>query len=129
MLAARLDMAFVLACPPGYELADEFQKRLAAAAPGASFRQSNDPRAAVADADVVYTDTWTSMGQVDEKARREADFAPFQVNADLLAAAPERAIVMHCLPAYRGKEVSAEAENRLHLQRSLLNVLMAEGGL
>ena len=96
---------------------------------------------AVADAAVVYTDTWVSMGQEQEKARRVADFQGFQVSDELLAHAPADAVVMHCLPAYRGYEIAesvmaahaetifAEAENRLHFQRTLLNVLIAEGGI
>ncbi len=133
----RLDMQFVLACPPGYELEDEF----AALLPAESFRQTTDPAEAVADADIIYTDTWVSMGQEEEKARRVRDFKGFQVNAGLMAKAPSHAVVMHCLPAYRGFEISDEvfeahaetimneAENRLHFQRTLLNVLMGDGGI
>ena len=96
---------------------------------------------AVAGAYVIYTDTWVSMGQEKEKAKRVRDFEGFQVNAELLAAAGPEAIVLHCLPAYRGYEITDEAfeahaksildesENRLHFQRTLLNVLMAEGGI
>ncbi|MCY2932342.1 MAG: hypothetical protein NTV86_23185 [Planctomycetota bacterium] len=102
---------------------------------------TGEPHLAVRQAEVIYTDTWVSMGQEAEKARRVNDFAGFQVNAALLAAAPRGAIVMHCLPAYRGYEISEEtfeahagvimdqAENRLHFQRALLAVLLAEGGI
>jgi ornithine carbamoyltransferase len=95
----------------------------------------------VVTADVIYTDTWVSMGQEAEKNERIQDFKGFQINAQLLAAAPKHAIVMHCLPAYRGFEISdetmeahantifEEAENRLHFQRTLLSILMGEGGI
>ncbi len=131
----KLGMRFALACPPGYEL-DEAS--LAAAGAGAAV--THDAAAAVDGADVVYTDTWVSMGQEHERQQRLRDFAGFQINAGLLAAAPH-AIVMHCLPAYRGCEITEEAfeahagtifeeaENRLHFQRSLLNVLIGEGGI
>ena len=133
---AKLGMKFVLACPPGYEL-----DPVPADAGTESFAVMNDLAAAAADADVIYTDTWVSMGQEDQKQRRINDFADFQVNADLLAAAPDGAIVMHCLPARRGCEITDEvfeahietimdeAENRLHFQRALLNVLIADGGI
>jgi len=130
----KLGMKFVLACPKGYELDDK-------ALSGADARATHDPAEAVADADVIYTDTWVSMGQEEEKDRRIKDFEGFQVNADLLAKAPKHALVMHCLPAYRGYEITdavfeaharsilAEAENRLHFTRTLLNVLIGEGGI
>ncbi len=141
MLCAKIGMEFALACPEGYELESEFVAAVQAVGPGASFTQTRDPRAAVAGASVVYTDTWVSMGQEDEKAERIATFKTYQINRDLLAAAPKDAVVMHCLPAYRGYEITdevmadhagtifAEAENRLHFQRTLLHVLIAEGGI
>jgi ornithine carbamoyltransferase len=91
---------------------------------------------AVEGADVVVTDTWVSMGKEDEAAERMQPFLPYAVTADLLAAAAEDAIVMHCLPAYRGKEIAGdvldgprsvvwdEAENRLHAQKALLTWLL-----
>jgi len=139
MLAAKLDMHFALACPEGYELSDEYVASLPAG--NGSFVQTSDLRSAVAGAAVVYTDTWVSMGQEDEKAKRVKDFDGFQVNNDLMSGALADAVVMHCLPAYRGYEIAeevmathgktifAEAENRLHFQRSLINVLIAEGGI
>jgi ornithine carbamoyltransferase len=89
----------------------------------------------VRNADAVYTDTWTSMGQEAEAARRRAVFAPYQVNAELMAHAAPDAVFMHCLPAHRGEEVTDEvmdsrtsvifdqAENRLHVQKALLAML------
>jgi ornithine carbamoyltransferase len=103
------------------------------------FEIISDPTAAVRNADCIYTDTWVSMGQEAEKARRVKDFAGSQVDEKLLAAAPKHAVVLHCLPAYRGLEISdaamegpqslvfPQAENRLHFQKGLLAVLM--GGM
>jgi len=135
---AKFDMVFVLAAPAGYELEKSFRATLPK---GAKYRQVRDPREAADGADVVYTDTWVSMGQEKEKAKRLRDFKGFQVNAKLMSRAARHAIVLHCLPAYRGYEIDeatfeahagpimAEAENRLHFQRTLLNVLMGEGGI
>jgi ornithine carbamoyltransferase len=134
---AAFGMRFVLSAPQGYGLAESFLNTLPQGAVGLV----DDPKQAVANADVVYTDTWVSMGQEDEKQKRVRDFSGFEVNAELLAAAPSHAIVLHCLPAYRGYEISDESfeshaqtildqsENRLHFQRSLLNVLLGEGGI
>jgi ornithine carbamoyltransferase len=134
---SRLGMRFVLACPKGYEL----DAHSVASLPPEAFGMLGDPKVAAAQADVIYTDTWVSMGQEADKARRVRDFEGFQVNRDLLAVAPTGAVVMHCLPAHRGCEISEEAfeahagmimdqaENRLHFQRTLLAVLLAEGGI
>ncbi|MGA8745273.1 MAG: ornithine carbamoyltransferase [Solirubrobacterales bacterium] len=115
----------VIATPPGYQLEE-----------GHGAQLTNDPRAAAAGADAIYTDVWVSMGDEPEAERRRADLAPFQVDADLLAAAKDGAIVMHCLPAHPGEEISAEvlygersavwdqAENRLHAQKALLDTLL-----
>ncbi len=104
---------------------------------GGSVAVTSEAAQAVEGADAIATDTWVSMGQEDEKAEREEPFVPFQVNAELLALAPE-AIVLHCLPAYRGKEITAEvldgansvawdeAENRLHAQKALLAFLLEQ---
>jgi ornithine carbamoyltransferase len=93
----------------------------------------------VREADVIVTDTWVSMGQEEEKARRLRDFSGYRVDSELLAVAPPHAVVLHCLPAYRGLEISEdvfegprslvfkEAENRLHFQKGLLAVVM--GGM
>ncbi|MGF1632225.1 MAG: ornithine carbamoyltransferase [Phycisphaerae bacterium] len=119
----QLEMPFALATPAGYELPG---------VPG-----TNDPAEAVAWADCIYTDTWTSMGQEEQKQQRLQDFAGFEVNAELLAKAKRDAVVLHCLPAYRGYEISAEvlehprslvflqAHNRLHAQKALLATLLA----
>jgi len=132
---AKLDMKMVIATPAGYELDDEsIQKANQISADSVS--QTNDPAEAVADADIIYTDTWVSMGQENEKQKRIKDFARFQVNAELLKSAPADVKIMHCLPAYRGFEITDEvaespnsiifdqAENRLHFQRALLKKLM-----
>lgn len=134
--AAKLGMKLIVATPVGYELdAKSIQDANGIAADCVA--QTHDPRAAVADADVIYTDTWVSMGQEDEKEKRRKEFAGFEVNADLVAAAPGHVKIMHCLPAYRGFEISDDvtespnsilfdqAENRLHFQRALLRKLMS----
>ncbi len=138
---AKLGVRFVLASPKGYELEDAFFEALLNDHPNADCALIRSPAKAVANADVIYADTWVSMGQEEEKDRRVAAFLKYQINADLLAAAPDHAIVLHCLPAYRGYEITdeifeahaetifAEAENRLHFQRTLLGVLIGEGGI
>ena len=99
---------------------------------GATLTATTDPLAAVQDADVIYTDTWTSMGQEAEADIRRKVFPPYQVNEDKLAVAKDDAIVMHCLPAHRGEEITDavadgkhsvlfdQAENRLHAQKAIL---------
>jgi ornithine carbamoyltransferase len=141
MACSKLGMKFILACPDGYEIEGSFVEALRGTGGGECYHVINDADAAVSTADIVYTDTWVSMGQEAEKAERQLDFQGFQVNATLLAAAPKHAVVMHCLPAYRGMEITdevmeahsntifEEAENRLHFQRTLLSVLMGEGGV
>lgn len=133
---AKFQMKFILASPPGYELPAEDFQRIEQQVPGARIRAISDPRQAVASADVLYTDTWVSMGQETEKERRIAAFKDYQIGKALLEAAPASAIVLHCLPAYRGLEITDEAmesprshvfhqaENRLHFQKGLLAVLM-----
>jgi ornithine carbamoyltransferase len=105
-------------------------------ATGGGLALGNDPRAAVKGADVIYTDVWISAGQEEQATRRRRDFVGFQVNDELLAEAAEEAIVMHCLPAHRGEEITDEvldgphsvvldqAENRLHTQRALLSLML-----
>jgi ornithine carbamoyltransferase len=134
--AAKLGMKLLVASPPSYELDDATRQTTNRLAAG-SVTQLDDPKVAVSEADVIYTDTWVSMGQEREKEKRVREFAGFAVDGTLLAAAPARAKIMHCLPAYRGYEISDEAaesgnsimfdqaENRLHFQRALLKRLMA----
>ena len=132
---AKLGMTLAVASPAGYELdGDSVAKANSITAD--TVTQTNDPAGAVTDANVVYTDTWVSMGQEDEKKQRLADFEGFQVNAELMKHSPAKAKVMHCLPAYRGFEITDEvaesensiifdqAENRLHFQRALLKKLL-----
>jgi len=133
---AKLDMKMVVASPVGYELDGESIQR-ANRVSADSVRQTNDPAEAVVPADIIYTDTWVSMGQELEKQKRIKDFAGFQVNAELVKSAKGGAKIMHCLPAYRDFEITDEvaespdsimfdqAENRLHFQRALLKKLMS----
>jgi ornithine carbamoyltransferase len=135
-LCAKLGVRFVLAAPRGYELDEAKLGAIRRQNPGAHLRIVHDPEAAAADADALYTDTFVSMGQEDEKQARLEAFLGYQINADLLAAAPKHAIVLHCLPAYRGVEITdgvmdgpqsrvfAQAHNRLHAQKGLLATLM-----
>jgi ornithine carbamoyltransferase len=132
----KLGARFILASPPGYELPREDMDRIMSQVPEMDYQRVHSPEDAVREADVVYTDTWISMGQEQEKQRRIKDFAGFAIDEKLMSLAPARAIVMHCLPAYRGLEISdavmegpqsvifAQAENRLHFQKGLLAVLM-----
>ncbi len=131
---AKAGMDISVASPQGYTCPDFFVRQALsdAAITGSEIKMTADPFEAVSGADVVYTDTWTSMGQEDEKQKRAAIFAPYQVNADLMSHAKKDAIFMHCLPAYRGYEVTAdiidsprsvvfdEAENRLHAHKAIL---------
>ena len=110
--------------------------RQMAAKSGSTVRLLIDPREAVVGAQVIYTDTWVSMGQEEDTARREGAFRPYQVNSELLALADRSAVVLHCLPAHRGQEITDEvadgpqslifpqAENRLHAQKGILVSLL-----
>lgn len=132
----KLGIRFVLACPPGYGFDDRFKAEYRAKVSADGFAEVSDPAAAVKNADVVYTDVWTSMGQEAEREERLRRFAPFQVNAGLLAKAPAHCRVMHCLPAHRGEEITDEvmdgpacaafqqAGNRLHTQKAILEWLL-----
>jgi ornithine carbamoyltransferase len=140
LTAACLGSSITAASPPGYgPKADIIGRALVIAArTGASIEITNDPYAAVAGADAVYTDVWASMGQEHEAAERRVIFAPYQVNESLFAVAAPHAVFMHCLPAHRGEEVTAavidspqsavfdQAENRLHVQKAVL--LLVLGG-
>jgi len=135
----RLGIDFTVAAPKGYALpsralamAEEMAQES-----GASLRQLHDPQAAVEGAHVIYTDTWVSMGQEEEAEHRKQVFPPFQVNEALVDLADSSAIVMHCLPAHRGEEITdqvadgshsvifQQAENRLHAQKAILATLLS----
>jgi len=130
--AERFDFTLRVAGPPGYE-----PDPALVASSGARVELFNDAAEAARDADLIVTDVWASMGQEEEQARRLADFAGFQVDAHLVSAARPDVLVMHCLPAHRGEEISAEvlegansvvwdeAENRLHAQMALVEFLLA----
>ena len=132
----KLGARFILAAPEGYGFDEPFLQTFRRLVPGGELVQNGVPQHAVGAADVIYTDVWTSMGQEAERERRLREFAGFQVNADLLARAPAHARVMHCLPAHRGEEISAEvmegpqclafpqAGNRMHGQKALLKWLL-----
>jgi ornithine carbamoyltransferase len=134
MLAAKLGFELRIATPKGYEVDAEILKETQEMAKksGAKIITTNDPKVAVEGASVITTDTWTSMGQEDEKEERIKIFNGFMVDADMMALADKDAKFLHCLPAYRGLEVSEdvfekhadivfnEAENRLHAQKGLM---------
>lgn len=140
---ATAGMHVRVAGPAGYLPAPEVVAEAEARAQqtGGSILVTTDPAEALADADVVITDTWVSMGQEDQKEARAQVFKPYTVDAAAMSQAAEHAIFLHCLPAYRGFEVTAEvidgpasvvfdeAENRLHAQKALLAFLLAESGL
>jgi ornithine carbamoyltransferase len=134
LLAAKLGMRCVIGCPAGYAPPAELVARAQAVAAetGASVEITSDPVAAVTGADAVYTDVWTSMGQEAEREERLRVFPSYQLNAALLRHAKPDAVVMHCLPAHRGEEITDEvvegpqsvvldeAENRLHAQKAVM---------
>jgi ornithine carbamoyltransferase len=125
ILGRTAGMEVVIASPDGYGIEGDLAEL------------TDDPRAAVSQADAIYTDVWVSMGDEEGAERRRSDLAPYQVNDELLAAASERAIALHCLPAHPGEEITGEvlyggrsavwdqAENRLHAQKALLERLLA----
>jgi ornithine carbamoyltransferase len=126
VLGELAELEVVVAAPPGYQLEE-----------GHGAKLTDDPRAAAAGSDALYTDVWVSMGDEGDGERRRADLAPFRLDRDLLAAAKDEAIVLHCLPAHPGEEIAADvlyseasavwdqAENRLHAQKALLEALLA----
>lgn len=139
MLAGKLGIRFSIASPAGYQFIEPHLVQLQATDLAGDFLEvSDDPHQAATDADVVYTDVWTSMGQEGEQQQRRHHFQNYQVNASLLSYAKDSARFLHCLPARRGEEVSAEiidgpmsatihqAENRLHAQKGLLVWLMKQ---
>lgn len=138
-LCARLGIQFTVSSPEGYKVGDDFLRKVRAACPGAMLREVTDPYEAVKNADAIYTDVWTSMGKESEAEKRRRDFARYQVNRKLVDAAPKGVIVLHCLPAHRGEEITDEimddpkvsmvfdqAENRMHIYRALLAVLAGD---
>jgi ornithine carbamoyltransferase len=131
--AARLGSSFVAATPPGYE---PDARAVAVARETGGVEVTNDPAEAVGGADVLYTDVWTSMGQEEERERRLRDLAGYGITNELLAQAGDSAIVLHCLPAHYGEEITEEvlygpqsavwdqAENRLHAQKALMALVI-----
>jgi ornithine carbamoyltransferase len=136
LMGALLGARVTAACPPGYEPAAAVQARVRKL--GGRLDVTDDPRAAAAGADVLYTDVWTSMGQEAERERRTRIFRPYQINDALLALAQPAAVVMHCLPAHRGEEITDsvldgprsivldQAENRLHAQKAVIKEFVGE---
>lgn len=137
--AAKVGLSVRAATPPGHAPDRSILARAQALArdSGARITVMEDPAEAVTGADVIYTDVWASMGQEHEHAERVRRFRPYQVNAPLLARAGPRAVVMHCLPAHRGEEITDDvldgpravafdqAENRLHAQKALLAMILS----
>lgn len=137
LACGKLGVHFAVATPKGYGFDDAFITELNKECPDMNLTLTNDPIAAVKGSSAVYTDVWASMGQESEQEQRKIDFAPFQVNGKLMAAAPKDSVFMHCLPAKRGEEVTDEvmdspnsviveqAGNRMHVQKGILAWLMA----
>lgn len=139
---AKMGMTIALGCPSGYQPDQHVVDvaRVEAVKTGATIDVGQDPYVAVKEADVVYADVWISMGREREQARRLKVLSPYQVNSRLVAKAKPDAIVMHCLPAHRGEEITAEvldgpqsviidqAENRLHMQKAILTKLLGKRG-
>jgi ornithine carbamoyltransferase len=136
MIVSMLGMSMTVCAPRDFELDEDLLQAIRLSFPNSDITQINDPAAAIANADVVYTDVWASMGQESEADRRNRIFFPYQVNARLMAKAPSGCLFMHDLPARRGKEVTDEvidgpqsivfqqAENRMHLAKGLLAWLL-----
>lgn len=134
---AKLGVEFVMASPEGYRMDPALLDGLKANCPEAKLSVVTDPKEAVSGASAIYTDVWASMGQEAEKEQRKRDFAAYQVNEELFAAAPDDAVFMHCLPANRGEEVTdgvmdhersvivEQAGNRMHAQKGVLVWLLA----
>ncbi len=138
LLSSRLGANFSLASPKGYETKSEILEvaKEEAKKSGSKILITNDPNEAVENADVIYTDVWASMGQESEKEERMKVFEAYQVNMDLVNRAKDDVIIMHCLPAHRGEEITDEvidsphsvviqqAENRLHAQKAIMALVM-----
>lgn len=139
----KVGMDIAIGCPVGYEPDDQIIAMGAGNTKLSNCRitVTNSPIEAIKDADIVYTDVWASMGQEEEEDIRHKAFSPYQVNAELFSLAKPDAVFLHCLPAYRGKEVTSEvidgprsfvfdeAENRLHVQKAVMVLLMQEGSV
>ncbi|MFQ5963819.1 MAG: ornithine carbamoyltransferase [Candidatus Scalinduaceae bacterium] len=138
-LCAKLNVSYKIASPENYVLSTEFLEKVKdVASPNTCIEQHRDPKEAIRDADVIYTDTWISMGKEKEAITRRKDFKGYQINNELIALCKKDVFVMHCLPAHRGEEITDEvidgpnsivydqAENRLHIQKALLKLLMCK---
>jgi ornithine carbamoyltransferase len=139
-LCAKLKVSYTAASPENYELTAEFLNEVAEITNGGNtcIELISDPKEAVKDADVIYTDTWISMGEEEEAETKRNHFKGFQVNSELMSYAKSDALVMHCLPAHRGEEITDDvidsqnsvvydqAENRLHVQKALLKLLICK---
>ena len=134
----KMGLRFVACTPDSYKLPTDDLDRVMSQVPEMDLVITHSPTEAVRNADVLYTDTWTSMGQEEEKQQRIKDFHGFQINSKLLSQAPKHAVVLHCLPAYRELEITNEvmegkqslvfpqAENRLHFQKGLIACLLGK---
>jgi ornithine carbamoyltransferase len=132
----KLGARFILAAPKGYGFDKRFLENYRKQVPEGEILENGDPRHAVEEADVLYTDVWASMGQENESSERKVKFAKYQINGELFKLAPRHARFMHCLPAHRGEEVTeevlesdrsvvfAQAGNRMHAQKALLEWLL-----
>jgi ornithine carbamoyltransferase len=137
--AAKLGVNFSIATPKNYELPAKIlgEAKNMAEETEITIRVTHDPNEAVAGADIIYTDVWTSMGQETQTSERLKIFPPYQINRALLARAKPETVVLHCLPAHRGQEITddvadsaqslifQQAENRLHAQKGILALLLA----
>ncbi len=136
-ICSRLGIKCTIASPEGYQLDEDFMQGVRAQCPEADIRLVTDPSEAVKNAAAIYTDVWASMGQEDEQEERRKVFAPYQINRSLLEKAPEGTIVLHCLPAHRGEEITDDimddkkisavfdqAENRMHINRAIISTLL-----
>lgn len=139
LLCAKLNVSYQIASPENYELSAEFlEEARGMAKSGTSIEQYREPKKVVTNADIIYTDTWVSMGKEKEVETRRNDFKGYQVNNELVSFARKDVFVMHCLPAHRGEEITDDvidgpnsivydqAENRLHIQKALLKLLICK---
>lgn len=139
LLCAKLNVSYQIASPENYELSTEFLELARATATSSNcIEQYREPKKVVRNADIIYTDTWISMGKEKEVETRRNDFKGYQVNSELVSYAKEDVLVMHCLPAHRGEEITDDvidgqnsivydqAENRLHIQKALLKLLICK---